>query len=154
MAAGNERSDASREIVVTRVFDAPPEVVFDAWTDRNAIATWWGPNGFTTTTYDMDVRPGGVWRFMMHGPDGTDYPNRIAYHEVEKPRRLAYTHGGDEGVNFEVVVTFEAEGEKTRITMRSLFATAEERDKVVTDFGAIEGANQTLNRLAEHLAKK
>jgi uncharacterized protein YndB with AHSA1/START domain len=78
-----------REIVTTRVFDAPREMVFDAWTDPKHIGQWWGPIGFTTTTHEMDVRPGGVWRFTMHGPDGRDYKNRIVYTEIVRPERLA-----------------------------------------------------------------
>lgn len=65
------------------------------WTDPKHIA-WWGPNGFTNTIHEMNVKPGGVWRFIMHGPDGTDYPNKILFIEVVKPERLVYTHGSDE----------------------------------------------------------
>src|SRR5258707_12281882 len=75
-------STSNREIVLARVFDAPPGLVFQAWTDSAHISNWWGPIGFRTTTYEMDVRPGGVWRFVMHGPDGPDYKNKIGFHEV------------------------------------------------------------------------
>jgi uncharacterized protein YndB with AHSA1/START domain len=146
---------SDREIVFTRLFDAPRELVWEAWTDPQQVVQWWGPRGFTTTTHEMAVRPGGVWRFIMHGPDGTDYPNKIVYTEVVPPERLAYTHGsddGDESGQFQVTVTFTDQDGKTRLTMRSLFASAEERDKVVKEYGAIEGGNQTLDRLAEHLA--
>ncbi len=85
---------AARSIVVTRVFDAPRNLVFDAWTDSRHVGNWYGPRGFTLTTYEMDVRPGGVWRFTMHGPDGVDYPNKITYIEIVKPERLVYDHGG------------------------------------------------------------
>jgi uncharacterized protein YndB with AHSA1/START domain len=104
----------------------------------------------------MDVRPGGVWRFVMHGPDGVDYKNKIVYIETVKPERLAYAHGSsdeDEGGQFHVTVAFAEYGGKTKLTMRMLFGSAEERDKVVKEFGAIEGANETLERLEEHLAK-
>jgi len=104
----------------------------------------------------MDVRPGGVWRLVMHGPDGVDYPNKMVFIEVSRPGRLVYTHGGDgedEQKEFHVTVTFEEEGRKTRVTMHSLFDTAAERDQVVEQFGAIEGGNQTLDRLGEYLAK-
>jgi uncharacterized protein YndB with AHSA1/START domain len=104
----------------------------------------------------MDVRPGGVWRFIMHGPDGVDYPNKIVFIEVVKPERFVYTHGGVEGgdpVQFHVTITFDDQGGKTRLTMRSLFKSAAERDRVVEEYGAIEGGKQTLSRLAEHLAK-
>jgi uncharacterized protein YndB with AHSA1/START domain len=85
-------STSDREIVATRVFDAPRELVFQMWTDPQHISNWYGPRGFTTTTHEMDVRPGGVWRHVMHGPDGTDYPNEIVYLEVVKPERLVYDH--------------------------------------------------------------
>ena len=148
-----EMSD--REIVITRVFDASRESVFKAWTDPKHVPQWWGPRGFTTTVHEMDVRPGGVWRFIMHGPDGTDYPNKIVYTEIVKPERLVYDHGGDadaEDVQFQVTVSFAEEGGKTRLTMRLLFESSEECEQTKA-FGAVEGGNQTLDRLAEHLAK-
>jgi uncharacterized protein YndB with AHSA1/START domain len=146
---------SDREIVVTRVFDAPRERVFEAWTDPERVVQWWGPRGFTTTIHEMDVRPGGIWRFTMHGPDGTDYPNRVEFTEVTKPQRLVYDHGPDagaEGLSFRSTVTFEDEGGGTRLTLRLVFKSAEERDRAV-EFGAREGGKQTLERLAEHLGK-
>jgi uncharacterized protein YndB with AHSA1/START domain len=147
---------SSREIVVSRVFDAPPELVFEAWTDPEEVVKWFGPDGFTTTIHEMDVRPGGIWRFTMHGPDGTDYPNRVEFIEVVKPERLVYNHGpdaGSEGLSFRSTVTFEEEGAATRLTLRLVFASANDRQQAV-DFGASEGGRQTLERLAEHLASK
>jgi len=148
-------STAHREIVITRVFDAPRKLVFEAWTDPKHIGSWWGPKGFTTTTFEMDVRPGGVWRFVMHGPDGVDYQNKIVYLEIVAPERLVYDHGDvtDTG-HFRVTVTFAEQGNKTKLTMRSLFRSVAERDEVVTKYHAIEGGNQTLDRLAQHLAAK
>src|SRR3954464_649355 len=131
-ASNPERNDsADREIVAVRVFDAPRELVWKLWTDPHHVAQWWGPNGFTNTHREMDVRPGGVWRFVMHGPDGKDYDNKIVYQEVVKPERLVYTHG-DEDENaprqFHVTVTFEDQAGKTKLTMRTVFKTREERD--------------------------
>jgi len=142
------------ELVFTRVYDAPRELVFDAWTDPKHLVQWWGPDGFTTTTRSIDVRPGGVWRFVMHGPDGTDYENRITYDEIVRPQRLVYRHGGGDDVEpvaFQTTVTFEADGGKTKLTMRMVFPSAAERDRVVEKYRAVEGANQTLSRLAKHL---
>ena len=151
------RSDTSdREIVTSRLLDAPRELVFEAWTDPKQVVQWWGPHGFTTTTDEMSVTPGGIWRFVMHGPDGRDYKNKIIYIEVVKPERLVYRHAGEdehEDVRFHVTVTFEAQGRKTLLTMRSVFATAQERDDVVEKYGALEGARQTLERLAQHVEK-
>ena len=145
-----------RELVITRLFAAPRELVFEAWTDPNHVARWWGPRGFTITTHEMEVWPGGVWRFIMHGPDDVDYDNKIVYTEIVEPERLVYTHGSGEAGEpwqFQVTVTFAGQGNQTQLTMRMLFASAADRAKAVEEFGAIEGANQTLDRLEEHLAK-
>jgi uncharacterized protein YndB with AHSA1/START domain len=150
-----DTDEDARSIITTRVFDAPRELVFDAWTDPKHLVRWWGPHGFTTTTRSIDVRPGGVWRFVMHGPDGTDYENRITYDEIVRPERLVYRHGGGEDVEpvqFHTTVTFEDVGGKTKVTMRGVFASAEERDRVAQKYGAVEGAKQHLERLAELLA--
>ena len=157
----NEKNDAAGmadcEIVISRVFDAPRELVWEAWTDPNHVVQWWGPNGFTTTIHEMDVRPGGVWRHTMHGPDGTDYPNKSVFVEVVKPERIVYTHGGgrkgSEGVSFKSTWTFEEQGGQTKLTIRMVFPTAEDRDRIVREYGAIEGGKQTLARLGEYLAK-
>ena len=103
----------------------------------------------------MEVRPGGVWRFVMHGPDGRDYKNKIDFHEIVKNERLTYTHTGeDDDPNvFEVMVTFATEGNKTKLIMQSVFPTTAERERVVREYGAIEGGKQTLERLAHHLTK-
>jgi uncharacterized protein YndB with AHSA1/START domain len=142
-----------RAIVTTRVFDAPRELVWSAWTDPNHLAQWWGPNGFTTTTSAYDLRPGGTWLFVMHGPDGRDYQNLVTFDEIVKPERLVYRHGDDvEPVQFHTTVTFEDLGGKTRLTLRAQFPTADARDRVVREFGAAEGAVQTIERLADYLA--
>lgn len=152
MNATIERSStAGREIATTRVFDAPRDLVFDVWTSPEHVAQWWGPNGFTTTTHTMDVRPGGDWIFIMHGPDGTDYKNHIVYREVVRPERLVYDHVS--GPLFHAMVIFEAEGTRTRIRMQMLFETAELRNRVAEEFGAVQGLEQTLDHLGEHVAK-
>jgi uncharacterized protein YndB with AHSA1/START domain len=153
MAAGNEiaAGSADREITATRVFDAPRDLVFQMWTDPKHVAQWWGPNGFTTTIHEMDVRPGGVWRFVMHGPDGVDYSNKSVYVEVVKPERLVYDHVS--GPKFRATVIFEDRGGKTSVTVRMLFESVAERERTIEKFGAVEGLNQTLGRLKDHLAK-
>ena len=148
VAAAIDSSD--REIVVTRVFDAPRALVFKLWTDPKHVAHWWGPNGFTITNYEMDVRPGGVWRFVMHGPNGVDYQNKVVYREVLEPERLVYSHVS--GPQFEMTVTFDVVGDKTKLTARMVFESAALRDKTIKEFGAVEGLKQTLGRLSEHLA--
>lgn len=154
--SNNARLVGDREISATRIFDAPRELVWKLWTDPKNIVQWWGPNGFTTTIHEMDVKPKGVWRFVMHGPDGRDYKNRIVYLEVKKPERLVYKHSPEkdtEPVNFEVTVDFSDKGGKTQVHMRMLFPSAEERDFVVNVHRAVEGLTQTLGRLAEHVGK-
>ncbi len=148
---------ADREIVISRVFDAPRELVWEAWTNPKHVAQWWGPTGFSTTIEEMDVRPGGVWKQIMRGPDGTEFPNQSVFKEVVKPERIVFSHGGgkkgDQGVHFEMTWTFEAMGNKTKLTIHQLYPTAEMRDRVAKEFGAIEGGKQTLGRLAEYLPK-
>jgi len=154
MAAEKEtlaEDTSNHEIITARVFDAPRELVWKAWTEPEHIAQWWGPNGFTSTIHEMDVRPGGAWRFIMHGPDGVDYKNHSVFIEVAEPERLVYDHLS--GPKFHVTVTFDDEGDRTKVTMRMLFDTAEEHHKVVEQYGAIEGAKQTFARLAEHLTR-
>jgi uncharacterized protein YndB with AHSA1/START domain len=151
-------STADREIALTRVFDAPRRMVWEAWTDPEQVVLWWGPKGFTTTIEQMDVSVGGMWRQVMHGPDGTDYPNECIFTEVVPYQRLAYRlTGGRQGgppVQIEKIATFEDEAGGTRVTMRMLFASAEARDENVREYGSIEGGKQTLERLAEHLSAR
>ena len=157
LASHAATSASDREIVATRVFDAPRDLVFSAWTDPQHLGQWWGPRGFTTTTYSMDFVPGGVWRFVMHGPDGTDYQNKVTFVEIDPPRRLVYRHGGDkdvEPVNFQVTVTFEPEGsDKTRLNMRMVFPSAAAKTFTVEKYGAIKGLHETMGRLAEYVRK-
>lgn len=144
-----------REIVITRTFDAPRDLVFKVWTDPDHVKEWWGPEGFTTTNIEMNVRAGGIWRFIMHGPDGTDFPNKVVFKKVVAPEKLVYTHSDDGGgpvqVTFEVEVTFEQVGKKTKITMRSVFESAETLERLKRDFGVAEGAVQHLGRLDTYI---
>ena len=144
---------ADREIELSREFDAPRELVFQAYTDPAHAGHWWGPDGFTNTVHEMDVRPGGMWRFIMHGPDGRDWSNRITYQEVSPPERLVYLHGedvDDDPGAFHVTVRFDDLGGRTRVTQRMVFASKAQRDGVVS-FGAIELGKQTMNKLAAYL---
>ena len=145
-----------RSMIGTRVFDAPRELVWTVWTDPKHLAQWWGPNGFSTTTSAFDMRPGGVWRFVMHGPDGRDYQNRITFDEIVRPERIVYRHSGGEDVEpvqFTQTVTFEDVGGKTRLTWRGVFPSAAERERVIKEYGADKGLVQTLSRLGEYLSK-
>ena len=153
-AAPAPQGTSDREIVVTRLLDAPRELVFRVWTQPEHAGQWWGPHGFTTTTHAMDVRPGGEWRYTMHGPDGTDYPNRIRYEEVVPPERLVYQHSGadDPDARFHTTVTFQAQGGLTLLTMRALFNSPEALRAVIEKYHADEGARQHLENLSTYLA--
>ncbi|KQY97919.1 hypothetical protein ASD45_18155 [Pseudolabrys sp. Root1462] len=138
----------------TREFDAPVDLVFTAFTDVKHLSQWWGPNGFTTTTSHFEFKPGGVWRFVMHGPDGRDYENRITFDEIVPNRRIAYHHGGGNGepIKFSQTVTFEDLGQgRTRIVWHGVFPNAEARDFVIREHGAAEGLQETTARLAGYV---
>lgn len=147
-----------REIIISREFDAPRDLVWEAWTNPAHLVKWWGPNGFTTTIHEMDLRPGGIMRHTMHGPDGTDYANKSHFVEVVKPERIVYQHGGGKegggpAVQFVATWTFEALGlRRSRLTIHQVFPSPEMRETVVKVYGAIEGGKQTLARLGEFLA--
>jgi uncharacterized protein YndB with AHSA1/START domain len=142
-----------REINIVRVIDAPIHRVFAAFSDPAGMATWWGPNGFTTTTRSMEFRVGGVWDYTMHGPDGTDYPNYVTYTAIESGRLIAYDHGTDAShpATFKAAITFAPDGKGTRVRLRLMLADAKERPGYVA-FGAVEGGYQNLERLAAYLA--
>ena len=147
----NSIDTKDREITGSRIFNAPRELVFQMWTDPKHIVNWFGPNGFRNTIFEMDVRPGGKWRHIMHGPDGVDYKNESIYLEILPPERLVYQHISAPG--HISTVTFEDLGNKTRVSMQMLFETAEVRDTTVKLFNALEGLQQTLQRLADRLAQ-
>ncbi|MEX2347845.1 MAG: SRPBCC family protein [Balneolaceae bacterium] len=144
-----------RTIHISREFKAPIELVFNAFSQPEHIGKWWGPNGFTTTTKSMEFKVGEEWIFTMHGPDGTDYPNRVVYTEIKKPELLKYDHFAsyvDNGKepHFKQIITFAEQNGKTKVEMNLLFPASEKRDEAAK-FGAVEGGHQTLARLAEHL---
>ncbi len=153
-AASPASSTADRELVITRVLDAPRELVFDAFLDARNIDRWWGPRGFRNATIAMSATVGGTWRYVMHGPDGTDYDDRVTYLEIVRPERIVYDHGSDvdnASDTFRVTLSFEREGAKTRLTMHTVFASAAMLEEA-RQFGAVEGGEQTLDRLEEFLA--
>jgi uncharacterized protein YndB with AHSA1/START domain len=144
-------SDDQPTITMEREFAAPPDVLFRAFTDPDAMKVWYGPNGFTITVIAMDFRVGGEFRFTMHGPDGTDYPNRIFYRKIVPSTHLDYCHGSDidnDPRAFEVVQTFKDLGAgRTHLTRISTFSSIQARNAVMK-FGAVELGMQTLEKLA------
>lgn len=156
MDANNPRENwaPERELVLTRVIDAPRELVFEAWTSQEHVSQWFGPRGFVTTTHEMNFCVGGRWRFEMRSPDGTLHDNRVVYLEIDRPKRLVFDHGRDQDddpTRFRVTVTFDEQSNgKTVLMMRQLHPTKEQRDAGI-GFGAVELGEQTLDKLAEHL---
>jgi len=140
---------ADRELVITRTLNAPRELVWEVFTQPEHIKHWWGPNGFTNTISTMDVKPGGLWEFVMHGPDGKDYKNKSIYKEVVKPERIVFDHIGP---NFTATITFAEQGKGTFLTWRMLFDTREEFIQVVKTFKADEGLKQNIEKLEKYLA--
>ena len=155
-ASGEVPWSLDREIVLSRVFDAPRELVFQAWTDPAHVTEWFCPKGFTKTTHEIDLRVGGRWRFEMVAPDGTRYDNRIAYLEIRAPDLLVYDHGRDQDddpTRFRVTITFDEQRDgKTVVTMRQLHPTKAQRDAGI-GFGAVEIGYGTIDKLADHLRR-
>lgn len=143
-----------REVTMIRVFDAPRELVFQAYTDPDLIPRWWGPRDMKTTVEKMDVRPGGEYRFVHHASDGSEYAFRGEYREVSPPERLVNTFEF-EGMPGRIIIdaaTFEEHEGKTTLTVRSTFDSIEDRDAMLAT-GMEEGGKETWDRLAELLAE-
>lgn len=143
------------EFTITRLYDAPVALVWDAWTDPKKAAKWWGPRGFTITTHSKELRPGGQWKYTMHGPDGKDWPNIATYHEVEKCSRLVYDHGATETTPplFRVTALFKEIKGKTELKMTMTLETAEAA-REIQKFIKQAGGNATWDRLAEYLEEE
>jgi uncharacterized protein YndB with AHSA1/START domain len=143
------------EIALHRLYDAPLPLVWEAWTNPQKAAHWWGPRGFTITTKSKDFKIGGSWVYTMHGPDGVDYPNHTTFLEIEHHSRMVYDHGGneDQPPMFRVTALFTAIGEKTAMSMTMAFASAEvaAQSKI---FIKKAGGDATWDRLAEYLSKE
>lgn len=141
---------AEREIVSTRVFDVPRELVWEAFRDPDRLKHWWGPNGFTNTIQEFDLKPGAKWRLIMHGPGGAEYHNKSTFIEVVKPARVVFQH--EEPIHgFRMTMTFDDENGKTKVTWRMLFESAEEFARVKAFI--VDANEQNFDRLAEQLKK-
>jgi uncharacterized protein YndB with AHSA1/START domain len=147
MSRANADDYASREIVTTRVFNAPRELVFRAFSQPEHLSHWWGPKGFTNTFHEFDLRAGGSWRFVMHGPDGADYPNENVFVEIESPARIVFDHVSMP--IFRATVTFDEIGSKTKVTFRQLFESRDTFDRIKGI--AVPGNEQNLDKLAQEL---
>lgn len=141
---------ADREIITTRVFAYPRELMFKAWTDPSHLKNWWGPKGFRNTFKTFDLRPGGAWEFIMHGPDGTDYDNKVIFEEITEPSRIVMRHL-DPQHEFQVTATFEEmKASQTRLTFRMLFIDAAECQRIKAF--VTEANEQNFDRLEAELA--
>jgi len=145
----------NNKVIYKRYFDVPVDLVFEAWSSHEHLSQWWGPDGFTLTTNSMDFSNGGIWDFIMHGPDGHDYKNKTQFIDISKPHHIYYKHLGDgeveQDVNFESRIIFEASGEGTNLTMEQIFPSQEELERINKKYGAIEGAKQHVSNLAKYL---
>jgi uncharacterized protein YndB with AHSA1/START domain len=137
------------EIISSREFDFPRELVFRAWTTPEWLARWWGPQGFTNTFHEIEIRPGGSWRFTMHGPNGVDYPNYSVFVEIVPNERIVLDHLS--GHEFRVTAAFEDLGDRTKIIFRQRFKIAEEFEEAKAY--CVEGNEQNFDRLGQLLAE-
>lgn len=141
----------NRELRITRTFKAPIELMWEVWTSPEHIANWWGPNGFTNTIHKMDLREGGEWKLTMHGPDGTNYPNRSIFKEIIHHKKIVYEHFNP---GFITTVIFEPKGKETLIDWSMVFETADLREIVVKAHKADEGLKQNVDRLEKYLSDR
>lgn len=147
LALGNNAPTSEREIVNTFLYPHSPDSVFEAWADPARLTRWWGPNGFTCTFHDFDFRPGGEWRFTMHGPDGTDYKNHSRFIEITRPKRIVIEHLS--GPKFQLTASFDKKCGKTKLAFRMLFEDAQVC-RQMRDFCTIANG-QNLERLSREL---
>lgn len=158
MTKTKEQPTSDREIVVSRVIDATRERVWRALTEPKELDAWWGPNGFKNLTKEWDFKPGGLWKHVMIGPDGAEYPNTTRFVEIERPDHIVYENAGGKkggrGVSFQMTWTLKDVGGKTELTIRHVFQSREDRDFVADTYRAVEGGRQTLAKLAKHAADK
>jgi uncharacterized protein YndB with AHSA1/START domain len=138
------------EMILTRVFDAPRELMWKLWTEREHILKWWGPKGFTLPACEMDFRPGGAYRFVMRGPDGQDNPFHGVYREIVRPERIVFTAILDNLPGHELLttVTFADEGGKTKLTVRQTTPPGD------AGRGQNQGWSETLERLADLITEE
>jgi len=143
---------ADREIVISRLLNAPIELVWEVWTNPAHIKNWWGPDGFSNTISKMQIQPEGEWNLTMHGPDGTDYRNESIFKEIIVHKKLVYEH--KTGPKFTATIQFESKGNQTQLHWQMLFPTKEELIQTVKTFNAAEGLKQNVTKLEAYLQAK
>lgn len=140
---------SEREIVSMRVFDAPVDLVFKAWTKPEHLKLWWGPKDFTNTFHEFDLRPGGNWKFVMHGPDGTNYENHSVFVEIDEPKKILFEHVSQH--HYVATIHFERIENRTKVSFGMVFDTAEEFDRVKKYIEI--GNEQNFDRLEAELIR-
>lgn len=151
---------ADRTFVMERVFDAPCELVFEAFSKPEHLKHWWGPKGWTLSVCEVDFRPGGTWLYCMRGPGGEASWGKATYQDIKPPEKIVYTDSfvdSDGNVlegtpQMQITITFESSEDKTKVVNRAVFGAAEELDAVLK-MGMAEGANETWDRLEAFLEK-
>jgi uncharacterized protein YndB with AHSA1/START domain len=145
-----ETSNETRELLITRVFDAPRALVFETWSKPEHLVHWWGPAGFTLPTHEMEFRPGGAIRFCMRSPDGHEHWMVGAYREIVPASRIVFVSGIDDDPSHQVIttVTFADEGARTKVTVQQLFTFESDATR-----GAQQGWGSSLDRLVKLLAQ-
>ena len=148
--------DDKYTLVTTKEVSTTPDKIWSAWTDPEKVAKWWGPAGFKSTVEELDVRDGGMFRVIMHGPDGTDYPNVYIFNKVTRPNQFIYTNQGSKQFGlapFQSVFDIEQIEGRTKLTLKIRFVSETEKDKHIKQFHADEGSRQLLERLVEQAEK-
>jgi uncharacterized protein YndB with AHSA1/START domain len=154
----DQADEVQREVHITRIIDAPRELVFEAWTDPKHMAQWWGPSYFTNPVCELDARPGGAILIHMQDPDGVIYPMKGTFREVVRPERLVFTSSAfeDEDGNSKLetlnTITFEEHEEKTKLTVHAVVTRAEPGVEGALA-GMQEGWSQSLDKLTDYLAR-
>jgi uncharacterized protein YndB with AHSA1/START domain len=141
-----------QEIVITRIFDAPRGLVWQAYMDPGLVPRWWGPRSLTTSVVEMDVRPGGRWRYIQRDAGGNEFTFFGVYHSISPPERLVFTfefEGMPGHVLLETVTLEDLDG-KTKVTDRTVFQSVEDRDGILAS-GMEEGTAESMDRFAEVL---
>jgi uncharacterized protein YndB with AHSA1/START domain len=156
MANKNEHVDVSstkdRELSITRLLNAPRNLVWEVFTNPEHIKLWWGPHGFTNTIHTMEVKANGKWSFIMHGPDGTDYKNENIFAEVIQPEKIVFDHVS--APKHRTTIVFEEQGNKTLLHFTMVFATVEIKEQTVKTFKADIGLNQNIDKLETYLKRE
>jgi uncharacterized protein YndB with AHSA1/START domain len=140
----------NRQLRSTKTLNAPADIVWEVWTNPEHITLWWGPNGFTNTIHKMDFVENGEWNLTMHGPDGTNFPNRSIFKEIIPFKKIVFEHFNP---HFITTVLFEPKGKETLLDWTLLFDSPEMYDIIVKAHKADEGQKQNLEKLEKYLAE-